>query len=243
MTSAEAAYLPAAFRLLSLAFTPPDDTILEQLRRLTVFTARHAPDESLAELLAEVEHLLDDDDLLEQLVPEYEALFGGAVRCPPYEGSYEADPFRHARQMADLNGFYRAFGASPSGPATERPDHVGCELEFLSFLVLRRLEADEAGDGEAASVCEQAEDSFLREHLGRWVPTFCRDVAQATESPIYRLLALVGERVVVRELAARELEPAPLPRRARTAVEGDSVTCGHDPEPRTGSRRSGSKLR
>jgi TorA maturation chaperone TorD len=144
--------------------------------------------------------------------------------------------------MADLNGFYRAFGAAPSGPAAERPDHAGCELEFLSFLVLRRLDAEEAGDAEGAAVCRQAEDAFLREHLGRWFPTFCRDVARASESPIYRLLALAGERVVVRELAARELEPAPLPRRARTAVEGDSVTCGRDLEPEASSARSGSEL-
>lgn len=213
-------------RLLSLGFTPPDEEGLEQLRRLTVLSARTVQEEGLAELLGELEHLLDDDDVLDELAPEYEALFGGAVRCSPYETSYEVDPFRTSRQLADLAGFYRAFGADSSGPAAERPDHAGCELEFLSFLAAKRLEAEEADDAERVAVCLAAEEAFLRDHLGRWFPSFCREAAAAATSPVYRLLALAGERFVVAELARRGIEPAPLPPRRRTAVEGDEIACG-----------------
>ncbi len=165
--------------------------------------------------------------------PEYEALFGGAVRVAPYEASYEVDPFRQTRQMADVAGFYRAFGAASGGPAAERPDHVGCELEFLAFLVAKQLGAEEAGATEQAEICRDATDAFLRDHLGRWLPAFCREVARETASPVYRLLAHAGERLVVAELAARGIEPAPIaPRRGRpTAVEGDEVTCGTDEPP------------
>lgn len=218
--------LAVLYRLLSLGLTPPDEDTLEQVRRLTVFCARHAPEEGLGECLAELETVLDDDDILAGLQAEHQALFGGSVRCPPYEGSYEADPFRQGRQMADVAGFYRAFGADSSGPAAERPDHAGCELEFLSFLHLKQSEAEGAGDAEHVAVCRGAAEAFLCDHLGRWFPVFCREVAAAAEGPFYRLLSLAGERFVVAELVRRGLQTAALPRRRRSAVEGDEVTCG-----------------
>jgi TorA maturation chaperone TorD len=228
MTATETAGLAAGLRLVSLGFTAPDEESLEQLRRLTVFCARHAREEGLAELLGELEHELDDDGVLDELAPEYQELFGGAVRIAPYESSYEVDPFRQTRQIADIEGFYRAFGAGSGGPAGERPDHAGCELEFLALLVAKRIQADEAGETEHAAVCLEAEDAFLRDHLGRWLPGFCREVARETSSPVYRLLALVGERLVVAELAERGIEPMTLPIRkaAATAVESDEIACG-----------------
>jgi TorA maturation chaperone TorD len=225
-TAVEPSSPAALYGLLSLGLTPPDEETLEQMRRLTVFGARHAAEEGLAECLLELELALDDDDLLPVLQAEHQALFGGAVRCPPYEGSYELDPFRQGRQMADLAGFYRAFGAESSGPAAERPDHAGCELEFLSFLALRRAEAERAGDAEHAAVCRDAEEAFLRDHLGRWFPAFCREVAAAAGEPVHRLLALAGERLVVAELARRGIEPSPVAGRRRFSVEADELTCG-----------------
>jgi TorA maturation chaperone TorD len=227
----EATGIAVVSRLLSLGFSPPDEQGLEHLRRLTVLGARTVADEGLAECLADLEHALDDDDLLEELRPAYEALFGGAVRCPPYEGSYESDPIRSGREMADVAGFYRAFGAEPSGPAAERPDHAGCELEFLSFLAAKRLAAEDAGQDEHAAVCREAEEAFLRDHLGRWFPTFCREVAEESDSYVYRLLAVTGERFVGAELARRGIATTPLRPRRRTAVEGDEVTCGGEAVP------------
>ena len=97
----------------------------------------------------------------------------------PYEGSYEDDPFRQARQMSDISGFYRAFGAEAHGPAFERPDHAGCELEFLAYLGARRLVAENADHLDEADLCVEVEEGFLREHAGRWLPTFFRAVEQA----------------------------------------------------------------
>lgn len=210
MTPTETAALAAGLRLLSFGFTKPDAESLEQLRRLTVFCARHARGESLAELLGELEHELDDDDLLDELAAEYEELFGGSVRIAPYESSYEDDPRRQTRRIAEIEASYRAFGAESGGPAGERADHAGCELEFLALLVARELEAAEAGEAGRVELCREAGDAFLRDHLGRWFPGFCREVAKETSSPVYRLLALVGERVVLAGLAERGVERSSL---------------------------------
>jgi TorA maturation chaperone TorD len=218
-------------RLLSIGFSAPDEEGVEGLQRLAALGARTVPDEGLAECLADLEHALEGEGVLAELAPAYEFLFGGAVRCPPYEGSFESDPIRSSRELADVAGFYRAFGAAASGPAAERADHAGCELEFLSFLAVKRLAAEEAGDADAAAVCADAETTFLRDHLGRWFAVFCREVAEASDAYVYRLLAVVGERFVAAELARRGIQASPVRPRRRTAVEGDEVSCGGEAVP------------
>jgi TorA maturation chaperone TorD len=208
----------AWWRLLSLGFSVPSEEGLAEA-------------EALAEALAECEGSEELDAFLEALRREgldelrtrHHALFGGAVRIPPYEGSYELDPIRQGRELADVAAFYRAFGAEAHGPAHERPDHAGCELEFLAFLELRRLDPD-AGDGELA---EEIGAAFLRDHAGRWLPAFFGEVRVASaEGSFHRTLATLGLRVLLAELERAGIEPTPVPpRRSRLAVERDSFDC------------------
>jgi TorA maturation chaperone TorD len=214
--------LAARWRLLSLGFAPPESETLAEV-------------ETLADGLAEVATGTEVEDLrealresgLDALAAEYQRLFGGTVVVSPYEGSYEADPIRQGRQMADVAAFYRAFGAEAHGRAAERPDHAGCELEFLAFLELRRLGALEEGDHHGAELIDGIAASFLRDHAGRWLPTFFADVHEASpDQPVYRALAALGATAVSAELERRELTCDPLPRRRdRLSVERDRFDC------------------
>lgn len=213
--------LAALWRLLSLGFTSP-----------TIETVAEV--EALAEGLLETESSPELEGVLValrgctivELAAQYNELFGGTVQVAPYEGSYELDPIRQGRQMADVAAFYRAFGAEPSGPAAERPDHVGCELEFLSFLELRRLTAADAD--EDAELMDEIAASFLTDHAGRWLPTFFAAVLEAaSRTPLYRALASLGVRALDDEITRRGIEPATLPRRhSQLSVEADSFECG-----------------
>jgi TorA maturation chaperone TorD len=215
--------LAALWRLLSLGFTPPTRETVAEV-------------ETLAAGLVEAGWANDLDDLRsalrecgpDELDAQYHRLFGGAVLVPPYEGSYEADPIRQGRQMADVAAFYRAFGAEARGPIAERPDHVGCELEFLSFLELRHLAAHEEGDEYATEADDHVAMIFLRDHPGRWLPTFFADVhAACADMPVYRVLAALGADAVSSELERRGITCDPLPRRrGRVAVERDRFDCG-----------------
>jgi TorA maturation chaperone TorD len=211
----------AAWRLLSLGFTPPTSELLEEVRLL-------------AESLCDVDATPQLADLLESLrrtntadaSAQHASLFRGAVRVAPYEGSYEIDPIRQGRQMADVAAFYRAFGAEAHGPVAERPDFVGCELEFLSFLELRRLVAVEGDD--QVEIVERIRDAFLTDHAGRWLPTFLAHViAAAEEAHLYRALAAYGTAVLADELRRLDLSPSRLSRRRQgSSPDASTFDCG-----------------
>ena len=211
----------ALLRLLSLGLAAPTRERLAEVRALLRGLAGRG--EARAELAALARALRGQT--AETLAPAYERLFGGAVALAPTEASYEADPFRQARQIADVAGFYRAFGADPRGPAAERPDHAGCELEFLAFLGARRLAAEEAGRAEEADRCREIENAFLREHAGRWLPAFFRALA-AADGGWYGALGRLGELALRGELERRAIEPESVgPRARRLAVEADELRC------------------
>jgi TorA maturation chaperone TorD len=212
----------ALWRLLSLGFTPPTAETVAEVEALAEGLAETEPAPAVEEVLPAVR-----EQGLDALTADYSRLFGGVVAVAPYEGSYEAGPLRQGRQLADVAGFYRAFGAEAGGPASDRPDHAGCELEFLSFLELRRLAALDEGDDAGAELVDQIASSFLREHAGRWLPTFFAGVrAASSERSLYRALAALGAEAIAGELERRGLECEPLPRRRRLAVERDGFACG-----------------
>lgn len=221
VASAPEVRLAALWRLLSLGFAPPTEDTIAEVEVLADGLLELERSPELADLLAALRPSTADE-----LATQFFGLFGGTVRVPPYEGSYELDPIRQGRQMADVAAFYRAFGAEPNGPAAERPDHAGCELEFLAFLELRRLAAI-AGE-EDVELLDEIETTFINDHAGRWLPTFFAEVRDGAEhAPFYRALATLGSQAIGDALTRRALEPAPLPRRpSRSSVEGDSFACG-----------------
>jgi len=220
----------AVWRLLSLGLATPSPDLLEEIDALAeVMALRPDAPAGLAGLREAV-----TGSTPEEVAASQARLFGGKVEVAPYEGSYEDDPFRQARQMSDVAGFYRAFGADAHGPAHERPDHVGCELEFLAFLGARRLAAEDAGRSDEADLCAEVEETFLREHAGRWLPGFFRAVEKAATDPFYTALGRVGAESFDSELARRSIEPEPLgPRARRLSVEADSLECAAGNEPVT----------
>ena len=134
-------------------------------------------------------------EALESFRDDYIAVFGHGARgsCPINEieyGELRADPLFQPHRLADLGAFYRAFGLE-FADGGERPDHLSVELEFMAVLALREAQALEHQLVEDEhAVNRSAETTFLREHLGRWAPAFCRRVARAL--PAGACAALAG---------------------------------------------------
>jgi nitrate reductase assembly molybdenum cofactor insertion protein NarJ len=102
---------------------------------------------------------IDIDDLLRNY-----GLIVSPVRNLLYEGNYH-HPFNSYEEMADIAGFYRAFGFDFGG---ERPDHLCLELEFMRVLSLKEAMSLEEGDQEKLAITIDAEKGFLSSHIGRW---------------------------------------------------------------------------
>lgn len=135
--------------------------------------------------------------------------------CPLYETDHLArEVWRQSQDLADIGGFYRAFGLEESG---ERVDHVSVELEFLHVLAYKRAWALERGQAEHAEICRLAEETFLRDYVLRWMPDVAERLVVLGAGSAY---AAVGELLgaVLRAEAARTglpmtvaepVEPAP----------------------------------
>lgn len=106
--------------------------------------------------------------------------------CPPYETAYDhRDVFRQTAVMADVSGFYLAHGVKIGGVERERPDHIGAELEFMAFMARKEAHAlDNLGPDEVAE-CARTQAHFLRDHLGRWGPSFGRRMAEVAGHPAF----------------------------------------------------------
>ena len=90
--------------------------------------------------------------------------------------------FRQSQEMADIAGFYRAFGFQVGGEQRERPDHLATELEFLYVLSLKEAYAAEQGIDEHVEVCVEARRAFLRDHLGCWIGLFTQSLSRGVVS-------------------------------------------------------------
>jgi len=137
-----------------------------------------------------------------RLEEDHLRVFGLVVskECPPYELQYCPQTFSvyRSQRLADIAGFYRAFGVETGRDAPERADHLACELEFLAWLVAKERHArSEQGDEwiERAQVCRDAQREFVTEHLAWWVPAFAHalgDRARALD-PLPVLHAALAE--------------------------------------------------
>jgi len=116
-------------------------------------------------------------------------------RVPPYETSYlPKGSTGHVRQLADIAGFYRAFGFRVQG---EKPDHLGAELEFMALLCIKEAHARLAGRQKGAETCAQARRMFWQEHLGTWLGPYRRRLEEEARHPAFPALASLVWAVVM----------------------------------------------
>lgn len=150
----------------------------------------------------------------ETLEATHRQLFGLTAispRCPPCEIEYEpnADVTFRSQSLADVAGFYQAFGLQVSARAGERLDHITVEAEFLYLLLAKEAAAIVEQNPEGAEICRQARRKFFQEHAGWWLPTFCRLLSRAAPPGFYRELAALTSGLAALERVSLGLPPFP----------------------------------
>jgi putative dimethyl sulfoxide reductase chaperone len=161
----------------SLAFLPPSAVRLNGMRALLPQlpeVVRPAASQILALPLEEWE-------------PEFFSVLGPSG-CPACESSYErAAMASRGPLLADVAGFYKAFGYSPE-PPREVPDHVAVELDFLSFMAVKIAYAYFEHSEVDAGTTLDAYESFRTTHLDAWIAPLCTALTE-TGSPQYQSIA------------------------------------------------------
>lgn len=143
----------------------------------------------------------------------YEANFGllGGSKCPPYATEFVPSKFEFQRSnmLADIAGFYHAFGLQTSTSHPDRPDHVALECEFLAQLLQLQWQARQSASPEAESqeeVCRSALERFLKEHVVWWFPAFARLLAHQDPGGFYEAVARFLSALVAAERALAGIE-------------------------------------
>jgi TorA maturation chaperone TorD len=172
----------------------------------------------LTTLIAELNAMSD------QVRSDYERVYGLVVpkECPPYETEYHppAQAFMRAQQLADIAGFYRAFGLATPSACPERPDHIVLELEFMAVLLAKERIALAGADAhpearEQAETCALAQRAFLRDHLCWWATAFAAGLRRKAGSGYLHEIGCVLAALVPAERHLLGVDPpfqtSPLP--------------------------------
>jgi len=144
------------------------------------------------------------------LADEFVRLFNPSLHanCPPYGTEYTgAHVFMRAQQLADIAGFYRAFGLRVAADFRERPDHIATELEFMQVLALKEARALARKERAHAGICHRAQARFLREHLGRWLEPYAAKLVAAGGEGFYTRVAALARDFVAKDAAQLGVEP------------------------------------
>jgi TorA maturation chaperone TorD len=156
---------------------------------------------------------------------EYHRLFEGSMACPPNEAMY----IRRDKGaiLADLSGFYMAFGMELASGTGERPDHIRCELEYLAILLWMLFRARESAEADHQDVTLAAMRDFIDEHLGAWIDSFTTRLASTASLHMFSLLAPVTARVVRHVAKGLELPMPDAPAIVDPLLVGEEdLTCG-----------------
>lgn len=118
---------------------------------------------------------------LENIVQEYDALFGGVGKPELYLfGSHYLSGFLNEKPLAALRTDIAALGLGRDEVMPETEDHVAYLCEVMRYLI--------AGDDVAVANLTRQREFFAR-HVQTWLPMMCEAIMQHPKARFYRALA------------------------------------------------------
>ena len=171
---------------------------------------------------------------LADLQAEHRRVFSNVITldCPPYETLFGNDHvFAQSQVMGDIAGFYRAFGVELSKDIHERLDHLSVEFEFMHFLAYKESYSRCHDGADKTQIVLDAQKKFVKNHVGRWVPLFCRMLVKKASSGLYKHMADLMAEWMDFEVAFLSVVPTPYSEtdyRPATfnSPEGQAYECG-----------------
>ena len=165
----------------------------------------------LAPLVGELCTAVREQDAGE-LSDSFSRLFGHTARgrVTAYETEYGAgsSTFRQTQELADISGFYEAFGLKTAETAHQRCDHIVVECEFMAFLARKEAYQREHGPEESLKAVRHAQRLFLDDHLGRFGRAFAVSLIKEADNPVHAAAGKLFEAFLMMECRRWGVEPA-----------------------------------
>jgi putative dimethyl sulfoxide reductase chaperone len=166
------------------------------------------------------------------LTASFVRLFGHTTRglvCACETEYGDDNQFHQPQQLADIAGYYLAFGLRPVLASDARADHVACQCEFMDFLNRKevRLLTSDAVDDETLDATRNAARSFLRGHLGHFGRAFATRLMIADGGGLFGHLGALLSELLDTECRRLAIAGGPVDLIVRPEVEDDApMACG-----------------
>ena len=212
------------YHLIKTAFCPPDETLVASIvvgefsgriqstvDRCCSLTAKCclAPDlmEEISGLSQPMTAGIEQRAFLEALQTEYMRLFVTAfpvLWAPAYE-SYYMEKKAMGKPAVDCLALYREEGLVLNA-ASELPDHIVTQLEYLHFLNLAAMEAGVREDHHLVQIYKVKQHKFYEGHIMNWVPEFCDRIQSHSEIDFYRVMSRLLKNFILLENRSLDAE-------------------------------------
>jgi putative dimethyl sulfoxide reductase chaperone len=141
-------------------------------------------------------------DLHRELHIEYTRLFVGPRKlpAPPYESVYRSpDKLLMQDETFDVRAAYARSGFQVAKSHNVPDDSIGIELEFMCVLNKTCIDAFNEQNYSKALMLASAQKEFCDNHLLKWIPEFCDDIAAKSTSQFWQNVAVFTREYVQEE--------------------------------------------
>lgn len=147
-------------------------------------------------LLGESVSNFNENALLE-LARDYARIFfaagiGRNQGAYPYESVYTSEEHLMEQEaFDDVIRIYAEEGLIKSDKYAEAADHIAFELEFMTILCKKAIQAIDLNNNKAYLKYKGKLDDFFINHIGNWATAFADDVERLAEQNFYKAAAMI----------------------------------------------------
>lgn len=180
-------------------YEEPNQTRLKEAFNINIFESfKGQDDESQSEGVDLVLSSLKDIETMEEkdfkkIKEEYNRLFVGPGKlvAPPWGSVYLSEErIIFDEHTLSVRDFYKSWGISVNRKNKEPDDHIGFELEFMSIMCRKSIDAIRENDMDKLKDLLEAQKSFLQDHLLKWTDQFFQVIFKYSEENFFKGLAL-----------------------------------------------------
>lgn len=135
---------------------------------------------------------------------EYTRLFVGPYHLPtpPYESVYRSpDQLMMQEQTMNVRAAYLNNEFQVIRINQEPDDHIGIELEFMCAMSKKSLDALDTKSFPRLAELIKVQLEFCNNHLQKWVPDFCRDIKNSSNSVFWENIAVFTQEFLEQDAA------------------------------------------